>query len=410
MSSVQHFSDKAAKPFTSVEQIEKYILGKTVNSKGLIGTEIELFVTDNGQPPVFDRVEALLQRTGALLSVNYQVTHATENGRTIGLHIKGLGDVSLEPGGQTELITDPCATLQELEDKNRILRNTLDAAAKSLGLEVEGTGHKPAFLDAHDMPRSRYQGYYRFCRFQHGEKADDLIQTMKSCCGLQVNLDPMGPDFHEITRALLLVEMAYALPSVSERRQRFHDTYTNLFPEQTMPLFETLKASSNEEVIKISTARLMTLKVPFVPDGSAEGFAATIDLFDQPPTVKDLLDMGRLTPQLLDNCLTLQLTPPNLRRHGVLETRAPDSVNTVEEITTIAANYTKFAYDKDARQELLHTFKDIDPKKLEAAYLARLSGRDTALDIGGGKTLDDLKSAIIPRSNGAVPAPQRKYR
>src|SRR5690606_30323454 len=151
-------------------------------------------------------------------------------------------------GGQVELCTPPCADLETLSASNRRLRQLLDTAAGFFDLRVTGAGHQPAFLQADDMPRSRFHAYYAYCRTEYGDKAEALIDTMKSCCGLQVNLDPMGDEFHEIYRALLLVDVAESLATRSTRQQRLHDTYAALAPEQLTPVFEALSATDNETV------------------------------------------------------------------------------------------------------------------------------------------------------------------
>lgn len=404
MSRVQHhFDQQAAKPFTSIDQIESYLLAKTVHAKGLIGTEIELFVTKDGQPPSFDTIETLFDRIAAQLQPEYDVSPMRDGARTVGLHIPDLGDVMLEPGGQVELATTACATPDILKHKNRILRAVLDIAGASLGMTVAGTGHDAAFLQAEDMPRSRFAAYYQYVRFLHGPPAEDLLATMKSCCGLQINLDPMGADFHEVARALLLIEMTQVLTQPSTRRQRFHETYTALFPEQTTPLFDILAARTNEEVIHHMAARLMTLKVPFLPDGSLEGFVPTLDLFDAPPTVRVLMEMGQLTPQLLDNCLGLQLTMPNLRRHGVLETRAPDSVQAVEEIVAITQKYVDIAYNPARRKALLAATADIDPHLLQKAYEARFTRGIGDDRLGPHLTVRDLATCIENATSRPAP-------
>src|SRR5690606_6868219 len=150
---------------------------------GKTGTELELFVTTpEGAPPTFDQVEMLFDHIAAQVP---GATKATEKGRTVGLLLPSIGDVSLEPGGQVELSTKPCADMDEIESCNRRLRALLNEAADFYDLKVQGAGHQPAFLAADDMPRSRFHAYYAYCREQYGQKAEDLIDTMKSCCGLQ---------------------------------------------------------------------------------------------------------------------------------------------------------------------------------------------------------------------------------
>ncbi|HEX2752415.1 MAG TPA: glutamate-cysteine ligase family protein [Alphaproteobacteria bacterium] len=383
--------------FTSRAEIAEHLLAKIAHSQGgKTGTELELFVaTPEGAPPTFDQIEMLFDHIAARVP---GATKAGEQGRTVGLGLPSIGDISLEPGGQVELSTKPCADMRELESCNRRLRDLLNAAADFYGLTVEGAGHKPAFLDAQDMPRSRFHAYYAYCREQYGQKAEDLIETMKSCCGLQVNVDPMGDDFHEIYRALLLVDVAESLATRSTRQQRLHETYAALAPEQMTPVFEALGATNNEQVVEHMLDRLLTLKIPFVPDAeAAEGFRSTKEVFGRTPRVGDLLHAGKLTAEILDNALSLQLTMPNLRRHGVLETRAPDSMDDMETLMQVSRRYHGFAYDAQKRGALLAAFADVDADKLKQVFASRFdtTAKDLmAADIGGGKTVGDLIAAV----------------
>lgn len=383
--------------FTSRDEIAEHLLAKIARSQGgKTGTELELFVTTpEGAPPTFDQIEMLFDHIAARVS---GATRAMENGRTVGLGLPQIGDISLEPGGQVELSTKPCADMNELESCNRRLRDLLNDAADFYGLTVEGAGHKPAFLHAHDMPRSRFHAYYGYCREQYGQKAEALIDTMKSCCGLQVNVDPMGDEFHEIYRALLLVDVAESLATRSTRQQRLHETYAALAPEQMTPVFEALTARNNEEVVGHILDRLLTLKIPFVPDAAAaEGFRSTKEVFGRTPRVGDLLHAGKLTAEILDNALSLQLTMPNLRRHGVLETRAPDSMNDLDSLMQVSRRYHGFAYDAHKRAALLTDFAGVDGAKIKTVFANRfgMPAKDLlAADIGGGKTAGDLIAAV----------------
>jgi hypothetical protein len=392
--------------FASRTEVEEHLLAKiNSNAGGKVGTELELFVTGpEGLPITFDQVELVLEHMAGQFR---GATFAMEKGRVVGANIPGVGDVCLEPGGQVELSTKPCGDLAELESVNITMRAALEKTAAALGLKVEGRGHMSSFLDAEDMPRSRFAAYCEYLRGVHGKKADDLIDTMKSCCGLQVNVDPMGPDFHEIYRALMLVDVANALLQRTERQERLHETYAKLVPAQMTPVFEALTANDNETVVKHMVDRLLTLKVPFMPDPySPEGFKSTASVFSTTPTVGELLDKRALTIEILDNSLSLQLTMPNLRRHGVVETRAPDSPQMTEELMQTARQYHRFAYDPEARRELLEDFRDIEPKLLKEAFLDRFDDpRILSRDIGGGKTVASLAAAVALRLP-AVPKPR----
>ncbi len=396
--------------FSNPAEIEEHLLAKvSKNAGGKIGTELELFVTTpEGRPITFDQVELVLEHFASKFA---GATAAHEKGRIVALTIPDVGDVSLEPGGQIELSTKPCRDLQELEDMNRVLRRALDETAAFLDLRVEGRGHMPSFLTAEDTPRSRFGAYREYLSGVHGkDKADDLVDTMKSCCGLQVNFDPMGDDFNQIYRALMLVDVGNALSQRTTRQQRLHETYAVLVPEQMVPVFDALTSDSNEGVTAHIVDRLLTLKIPFIPDHSAEGFTSTAKVFGNTPTVGELLQKGALTREILDNALSLQLTMPNIRRHGVVETRAPDSPDSIEDLMKIATAYAKFGYDAQSRAQLLQDFSAVDPQKLKTAFLSRFDDPQIlSRDIGGGKTVADLVAAISdqPQATPVIVPPRR---
>ncbi len=386
-------SQQPQRLLTTPAAIENHLLAKVQKATaGLIGLEQEMFVTTAaGDPPGFDAIERVLMHMGQALNA----TPLSEKGRVIGLVIDGLGDVCLEPGGQVELSSAPYADLDSLMERQERLMQALESAAADQGLRVKGAGHLPAFKGAAMMPRSRFAAYAAYCRAAHGDdKAEALLDTMKSCTGLQVNVDPMGPDFHKIYRALMLVELAGVFRDRTVRQQRFAETYAPLFPLQVTPLFNAVAARSNRQVVRLIIERLLTLNVPFVPDvASPEGFLPSADVFGYTPTMGELMMAGRLTVELLDNALSLQMTMPNLRRHGVVETRAPDTPATMAEVRSVAARYHRAAYDPAVRQALLGEFKDVGSVALEAAFNQRFNLPQAAfevLPVGGGLTVGDF--------------------
>lgn len=363
---------------------------------GLIGLEQEMFVTTSaGKPPGFDAIEGVLIHMASALNAS----PFRENGRVIGLSRDDLGDVCLEPGGQVELSSAPSPDLASLMQRQETLMQALETAAAVHGLRVTGAGHLPAFKGAAMMPRSRFAAYAAYCRASHGDaKAEALLDTMKSCTGLQVNVDPMGPDFHKIYRALMLVELAGSFRERTTRQKRFAETYAPLFPRQVTPLFNAVAARGNRELVGQIVDRLLTLHMPFVPDpDNAEGFLPSSEVYGQTPTVGELMDRGVLTVGLLDNALSLQMTMPNLRRHGVVETRAPDTPASMGEVAEIAARYHRAVYDPATRQALLDLGQRLNPAALEAAFNKRFSLTEKsfmALPLGSEVTVEAFIGAV----------------
>jgi len=101
---------------------------------------------------------------------------------------------------------------------------------------------------------------------------------------------------------------------------------------------------------------------------------------------------------------------PNIRRHGVVETRAPDSPDSIDDLMKIATTYAKFGYDAPARAALLQDFSGIDPQLLQDAFLSRFKDPQIlSRDIGGGKSVADLVAAISekPQVTPAIIPPRR---
>lgn len=412
MSRVVH-SSAADAVLRSKADVVDHLLAKVNAAKaGLTGIEQELFVTTaTGHAPGFDAIERVLGHMGAA----YQgAERIEEKGRLVGLILPGLGDVCLEPGGQVELSSAASPDLVTLETRQRDLYALLQDAADAEGLQVQGGGHHPLFKQADLVPRSRFAAYAAYCTDMHGdEKAQALLDTMKSCCGVQINVDPMGQDFHEIYRALLVVELAGCFRDLSPRHERFATTYAPLFPKQVTPMFNAVAARGNKPLVGLIVDRLLSLNVPFVPDpDSAEGFLPSASVYGVTPTVGDLMEKGVLTAELLDNCLSLQMTMPNLRRHGVVETRAPDTPKDMEEVMDVAARYHRATYDAPVRKALLSL--PVKPALLEQAYAARFTmKRDDLMQMSlGGHTVASFIAEVDKLTAGTgpvAPASQLKH-
>lgn len=392
-------SGEAATIIKTPADVQAHLLAKVAKATaGLIGLEQEMFVTTpDGQPPAFALIEGVLAHMADTLP---QARLLTEGDHIVGVTSPVVGDVCLEPGGQIELSCAPSNGLADLQQRQMALYDALVAAAAAQGLKVQGAGHLPSFIGAPMVPRSRFAAYAQYCRDTHGaKKAEALLDTMKSCTGLQINVDPMGEDFHKIYRALMLVELAETFSTnESKRKQRFSNTYAPLFPQQVTPMFNAVAARNNEALIGMIVDRLLTLRMPFVPDpDSAEGFLPSAKVYGVTPSVGELMEKGVLTTDLLDNALSLQMTMPNLRRHGVVETRSPDTPADMATVFSLAARYHRAAYDVPTRDRLLVLADRLDAGLLAGAYAARYMGGQAdllAMPVGVNFKLSDMLVAV----------------
>lgn len=392
-------SGEATTILKTPSDVQAHLLAKVAKSTaGLIGLEQEMFVTTaSGQPPAFALIEGVLSHMAAAMP---QARLLTEGKHIVGVTSPVLGDVCLEPGGQIELSCAPSKNLVEMQARQTALHDALVAAASAQGLRVQGAGHLPSFIGAPMVPRSRFAAYAQYCRDTHGnDKAEALLDTMKSCTGLQINVDPMGEDFHKVYRALMLVELAETFTTLDgQRKQRFSNTYAPLFPQQVRPMFNAVAARDNRMLMDMIVERLLSLRMPFVPDpDSAEGFLPSAKVYGVTPSVGELMAKGVLTTDLLDNALSLQMTMPNLRRHGVVETRSPDTPSDMATVFKLAARYHLAAYDVAARDRLLVIADKLDASQLAAVYDARYTGdaaRVMSMQVGVGFKLSDMLAQV----------------
>lgn len=183
-------SPKARTPIESKAQlIDEIASGSKPKSEWLIGTEHEKFpfLTDTLAPVPYDgarSIKALLEG----LERRFGWTGVKEGQNIIALSDpKGLGNVSLEPGGQFELSGAPLATVHDTCEEVHEHLAQVREVGDSLGIGFLGLGASPIWSRAETpvMPKGRY-GIMAPYMDKVGTYGRDM---MFRTCTVQVNLD-----------------------------------------------------------------------------------------------------------------------------------------------------------------------------------------------------------------------------
>jgi glutamate--cysteine ligase len=190
---------------TSAAGLAELLAGTAHSGPGLVGLELETAVlrADDLKPAGYaGEIQAILQR---LLDSGAYPTPVREGPNLIALEGERGQTVTLEPGGQLELSTSPCADLLSLKaDVERCL-GLLTEAAKAEGLLLVGGSLFPAAQEAMPwMPKARYdimRDYFAGL----GEGGSQAPVMMRRTLSVQVSLDFRdGADAAELLRLAFL--------------------------------------------------------------------------------------------------------------------------------------------------------------------------------------------------------------
>ncbi len=177
-------------PLSSVSQMADYLAGGCKPKDAFrIGTEHEKFAffrADNSPVPYFGAagIQALL--LGMQEKTGWDPIMDGDN--IIGLaHAKGMGAISIEPGGQFELSGAPLETLHETCRESNQHLAVLREVAEPMGIRFLGIGGSPKWTLAETprMPKSRYEIMTRYMPKVGSHGLDMMYRT----CTIQVNLD-----------------------------------------------------------------------------------------------------------------------------------------------------------------------------------------------------------------------------
>ncbi len=177
-------------PLSSVQELTDYLAaGNKPTDAFRIGTEHEKFAffrADNSPVPYFGEssISGLLKG----LQAKSGWDPILDGDNIIGLaEPKGMGAISIEPGGQFELSGAPLETIHETCKESNQHLATLREIAEPMGIRFLGIGGSPKWTLAETpvMPKSRYEIMTRYMPKVGSKGLDMMYRT----CTIQVNLD-----------------------------------------------------------------------------------------------------------------------------------------------------------------------------------------------------------------------------
>ncbi|MBB3314845.1 glutamate--cysteine ligase [Rhizobium sp. BK181] len=177
-------------PLSSVQELTDYLAaGSKPEEKFRIGTEHEKFAffrADNSPVPYFGEASISALLKGLQQKSGWDPIMDGDN--IIGLgEPKGMGAISIEPGGQFELSGAPLETIHETCKESNTHLATLREIAEPMGIRFLGIGGSPNWTLAETpvMPKSRYEIMTRYMPKVGSKGLDMMYRT----CTIQVNLD-----------------------------------------------------------------------------------------------------------------------------------------------------------------------------------------------------------------------------
>ncbi|RDJ15483.1 glutamate--cysteine ligase [Rhizobium grahamii] len=177
-------------PLSSVQELTDYLAaGSKPEEKFRIGTEHEKFAffrADNSPVPYVGEASISALLKGLQQKSGWDPIMDGDN--IIGLgEPKGMGAISIEPGGQFELSGAPLETIHETCKESNTHLATLREIAEPMGIRFLGIGGSPKWTLAETpvMPKSRYEIMTRYMPKVGSKGLDMMYRT----CTIQVNLD-----------------------------------------------------------------------------------------------------------------------------------------------------------------------------------------------------------------------------
>ncbi len=183
-------TDEARSPIETKSQlIEALSTGSKPKSAWRIGTEHEkfAFLTDTLEPVPYDGPRSIRTLLEGMRD-RFGWAGVYENGNIIALSDpKGMGNVSLEPGGQFELSGAPLETVHDTCEEVHEHLVQVREIGDTLGIGFLGLGASPVWSRAQTpvMPKGRYQIMAPYMDRVGRYGRDMMFRT----CTVQVNLD-----------------------------------------------------------------------------------------------------------------------------------------------------------------------------------------------------------------------------
>lgn len=408
--------------FQTKKEIVAHVLKNVLaNHNRMLGTEWEMFFVD-GKGKAITRAagqKAFTEFNRVFIQQGYGAVYTHEqavNGRrTItGLDINGLGLITPEMGHQWEFSCSTSSNPGEIRGKNQAFFLAAHEVAKRLNYVPLFQGHVPGYsASTEGSYRSRSVQWRKYYDRRFGIKADFVREGLEATASTQVTIDSGAENFHEFFRALLLIEPAFTLHYANSDRphigmHRLPGAYMN-------PVIDVWNAHDTQEALEVIVDRLMKVEVPFLPDTEHPSlYKAEILSSNRSPTIQDLMQLGRLNEEALNNASGFFLARPAFRKPslGLIEMRGVDSQPTPDKVAEVAARVASLVYDDTARRRLLADYAHLQTKHIKTLHEAAASPmaeRHKALnsEVAGMKIAAFVQD-IIARSTPEAPAPRHE--
>lgn len=362
------------------EQLRAYIKDRIISKpeNHFLGTEWEMFPLDaNGNPASYEAITAFM------LSIKSQAGDKArlvmESETITGVEIDGLGSLSLEPGGQIEFATCICTSPEDVENKLRAYKALYKVAEAESGITLKGGGYNKAFRGRELAPRSRFEAYKNYI----DTISPEGIPVSQATCSYQINADVNGDRLNEMMRALMVAEclLSYRY-NKSERMGEWVEHWNKgLLAKQSTPFYEVFDTTSLDDTLNMITNRMMDINVGLWPDPSdPNGYLSYKDVgYSTPPTVRQIMNEGKLNEDMVKNVMALMIMFPATRRPGVIEMRSIDGPETIEDAIDITRIAGRIAHDPEIRHMFANAFSSGEEAKAFMQQVFRKNRDDSVI-------------------------------
>ncbi|OOG77140.1 glutamate-cysteine ligase family protein [Algoriphagus sp. A40] len=372
------------------------------NSKGpgFVGIELEVFpvrFTENSQNKVLP-----VPLLGNPFSLFEELVNTSKGfgGTAKSAEKKCVSDIEFpngnsfqfEPGGQVEIVTAACGSLQELVSHLQFSQNILDLISEKSQISFAQLGTNPWF-DADQIGLQLDKPRYRALQRYFSGISPYGIQMMRQTCSLHVNLD-VGKDqetrVKRMTAANLLVPFATAIfansgiiqGKVMERKSHRSFIWQNLDPSRS-GILDWGKSSGFPTQENLIDAYLdLAMKAPIIHILSLGDrvFPANItwDYWLKNPT-------EGISPTLEDLDNHLSLLYPEVRPKGFLEIRTADALPRDWQLVP-AFFYTGLLYSEKSLDKTLELLLPLS-NEINTLYREASFGFESAQILSLSKTL-----------------------
>lgn len=332
---------EACLDFIAQELFNPKIPKDKTSNRGLIGVELEAFPVRFLDTEKTKATPVPLKNAGFSLHEELEKASAPEGGKYDSIEKCSLSPIRFpngstfqyEPGGQVEIATHPCRSLDELIAQLRFQQNILNQITEEHQIHFAQIGTNPWFDSAQiglQLDKPRYQALQKY----FASLGPFGVKMMRQTCSLHVNLDLGDSDEKQVKRILvanLLAPFASAIfanSAILERNATPGKSYRSylwqqLDPKRTGIQLWNIGKTLPSKIQLIQSYFDFAMKVPVIHIKALGDrvFPAefTFEKWLQYP-------IEGISPNLEDLENHLSLLYPEVRPKGFLEIRTADAL------------------------------------------------------------------------------------